>query len=152
MIKFFWMPKEVWYYVIIPIGIILLFYIMFSIFYKKKKDSYYYNYIVDYVYSTCGIIFCSLLFCLLFGYSIATIQILVVNNLLNKYLFLVIVISILPLIPSIFLVYIIRIYLRNLKRKDKLDNASKNYEVDNKEINNDISDRYEETELIKKNS
>lgn len=146
------MPKEVWYYVIIPIGIILLFYIMFSIFYKKKKDSYYYNYIVDYVYSTCGIIFCSLLFCLLFGYSIATIQILVVNNLLNKYLFLVIVISILPLIPSIFLVYIIRIYLRNLKRKDKLDNASKNYEVDNKEINNDISDRYEETELIKKNS
>lgn len=80
MIKFFWMPEEVWYYVVIPIVLILLIYFLFTLFYKKKKGTYYYDYVVDYVYSTLGIVFCSLLFCLLLGYSIATLQILNTNG------------------------------------------------------------------------
>ncbi len=115
------MPKEVWYYVIIPIIILLLFYGIFTLIYNRKKGTYYYDYVVDYVYSSCGIIFCGLLFCLLFGYAIATFHILIVNNLLNQYILLAIIIAILPLIPSCFLVYIIKIYINNLKRKEKLD-------------------------------
>lgn len=121
MVKFFWMPKEIWYYVIIPILLILLAYFIFTVFYKKKKGTYYYNYVVDYVYSTLGILFCSLLFCMLLGYAIATIQILIKTEVIGTYWFLALIIGILPLVPSCFLVYIIKIYARNLKRKDILD-------------------------------
>ncbi len=123
MVKFFWMPVQIWYYVVIPIVVILIAYFLFTVFYKHKKDSYYYNYVVDYVYSTLGTVFCSLLFCLLLGYSIATIQILVVNNLFEEYYALGIILIILPIVPASFLVYVIRIYLKNLKRKEELDKA-----------------------------
>lgn len=117
------MPAEVWYYVIIPILVILLIYFTFSVIYKKKKGTYYYNYVVDYVYSTLGIIFCSLLFCLILGYSIATLEILSTANILKDHIFLVLIAFFLPIIPASFLVYLIIIYLKNLKRKEKLDEA-----------------------------
>ena len=123
MLKFFWMPKEVWFYVIIPILVIILIYLVFNILYRKKKGTYYYNYVVDYVYSTLGIIFCSLLFCMLLGYSIATLQILYVTNVLIKNIIPLIILIVLPIIPSFFLVYVIRIYIKNLKRKNILDEA-----------------------------
>ena len=100
MVNFFWIPVQVWYYVVIPIIVILLIYAMFSLIYGRKKDSIYYNYVVDYVYSTLGIIFCSLLFCLLLGYSMATIKTILSNNLLESYKILSIVLVILPLIPT----------------------------------------------------
>ena len=123
MIKFFWMPAEVWYYVVIPILLILLVYFVFSFLYKRKKGTYYYNYVVDYVYSTLGILFCSLLFCLLLGYSIATIETLISSDVFKEYIWLAIIIGILPIAPTIFLIYVIRIYLKNLKRKEELDKA-----------------------------
>ena len=135
MIKYFLMPVEIWYYVVIPILAILLVYFIFSLIYRKQKGTYYYNYVVDYVYSVLGIIFCSLLFCLILGYSIATLQILIVNNVIREYLLLAIIIGILPLIPSIFLVYILRIYVRNLKRKEKLDEELENTKIELKKKN-----------------
>lgn len=123
MIKFFWLPKEVWYYAIIPVLLILIAYFVFTMVYRKKKGTYYYDYVVDYVYSTLGILFCSILFCLLSGYAAATIKILINSNMLKDYLLLAILIVILPLIPTCFLVYIILIYVKNLKRKDLLDEA-----------------------------
>ena len=135
-VKFFWLPKEVIFYVIIPMIVILLIYFIFALLYKRKKGTYYYNYVVDYVYSTLGILFCGLLFCLLYGYSIATLQILIVNKILSKYIILAIILVILPIIPSCFLVYVIKIYIKNLKRKDILDK-----ELEKREFN-----------LIKKNS
>ena len=114
---------EIWYYVVIPIVLILLVYFFFWLFYRNKKGTYYYNYVVDYVYSTLGIVFCSLLFCLLLGYSIATIQIITEASLINKYLVLVIILIVLPVVPSCFLVYVLMIYIKNLKRKEKLDLA-----------------------------
>lgn len=136
MIKYFMMPAEVWYYVIIPILVILLIYFTFSVIYKKKKGTYYYDYVVDYVYSTLGIIFCSLLFCLILGYSIATIEILSTANILKDHIILVLVAFFLPIIPASFLVYVIIIYLKNLKRKEKLDEAieEREYEL-RKKIN-----------------
>ncbi|MBR3661583.1 MAG: hypothetical protein IKN63_06795 [Bacilli bacterium] len=131
--NFFWLPKEVIYYVVIPMILILVAYSIFSLVYRKKKGTKYYNYIVDYVYSTLGIIFCGQLFCLLFGYSIATMQILIVNRILNDYILLAVILVILPIIPTFFLVYVTIIYLKNLKRKEKIDNN-------------------EEIKLIKKNS
>lgn len=131
--KLFWLPQEVWYYVVIPIIAILFLYFLFYLIYKRKKGSYYYNYVVDYVYSTLGIIFCGLLFCLLLGYSIATFQILITNNMLNNYIILAIVLVILPIIPSCFLVYVIMVYLRNLKRKEVLDANLKDEENLSKE-------------------
>ncbi len=126
MIKFFWMPMEIWYYVIIPIIGILIAYFLFWLLYRNKKGSYYYNYVVDYVYSTLGIVFCSLLFCLLLGYSIATIEIITSAKLISTYLILVIVLIILPVVPACFLVYVIKVYLRNLKRKEILDRDLEN--------------------------
>lgn len=126
MVKFFYMPKEVWYYVVIPIAIILLVYFLFWIFYRNKKESYYYNYVVDYVYSTLGIVFCSLLLSLLLGYSIATVQLLLEAQLVKKYLFLIIILIVLPIFPTIFLVYVLKVYIRNLKRKKELDLALEN--------------------------
>ena len=134
MVRFFWMPAEVWYYVVVPIVVILLIYFFFSIFYKKKKGTYYYNYVVDYVYSTLGIIFCGLLFCLLFGFSIATIQIMYTFGNLKTYPLLVVLLVILPLIPSCFLVYMIKIYLKNLKRKELLDKAVDDIEKSSSQI------------------
>ncbi len=134
MVRFFWMPAEVWYYVVVPIVVILLIYFLFSIFYKKKKGTYYYNYVVDYVYSTLGIIFCGLLFCLLFGFSIATIQIMYTFGNLKTYPLLVVLLVILPLIPSCFLVYMIKIYLKNLKRKELLDKAVDDIEKSSSQI------------------
>ena len=121
MIKFFWVPKEVWYYVVFPIFGILIFYMIFNLFYSKKKGSYYYNYVVDYVYSSLGTIFCGLLFCLLLGYSIATLQILNTNNLMMAYPFLTILLIVLPLIPTGFLIYVISVFYNNLNRKERLD-------------------------------
>ena len=135
MIKFFWMPEEVWYYVVIPIVLILLIYFLFTLFYKKKKGTYYYDYVVDYVYSTLGIVFCSLIFCLLLGYSIATLQILNTNGVLTDNLILTIILFILSIIPSCFFVYVVTIYVKNLKRKQKLDEAIAQTEVELKKKN-----------------
>lgn len=121
MLKFFWMPKEVWIYVVIPILIILVAYFTFYLIYRRRKGTYYYDYVLDYVYSTLGILFCSILFCLLLGYSIATIQILTVNGVLKEHLLLTFVVAVLPIIPTCFLIYVIKIYLTNLKRKERLD-------------------------------
>ena len=136
MLKYFYVPAEVWYYIVIPILVILLFYVVFNLIYSKKKGTYYYNYVVDYVYSTLGVIFCSLLLCLLLGYSIATIQILIQANVVKDNIFLVIILAVLPLIPLGFLIYVLKIYINNLKKKNILDQA-----LDKKE-----------QELIKKNS
>lgn len=136
MVKYFWMPAEVWYYVVLPILVILLAYFVFSFLYRKKKGTYYYDYVVDYVYSTLGIIFCSLLLCLLLGYSIATIQILSTTGVLKEKLILTLIIAILPLIPACFLVYILKIYIKNLKRKEKLDEALEERELELKKENN----------------
>ena len=121
MVKFFWMPVEVWYYVIIPIVIILLIYLIFSLLYRSKKDSPYYNYVVDFVYSALGIIFCSLLFCLLLGYSLATLKVLYQHNLIESYLFLSIVLAVLPIVPTCFLIYLIRLFVKTLNSKDKIN-------------------------------
>ena len=136
MVKYFWMPAEVWYYVVIPILVILLAYFVFSFLYRKKKGTYYYDYVVDYVYSTLGIIFCSLLLCLLLGYSIATIQIMMSTGVLKDHFLLTLVIAILPIIPSCFLVYILKIYIKNLKRKERLDEALEERELELKQQKN----------------
>ena len=117
------MPREVWLYVVVPILLILFLYFLFWIIYRRKKDTYYYNYVVDYVYSTLGIVFCSILLCLLLGYSIATVQVLNDTNLLSSYLVIAIILLILPVIPAAFLAYLIKVFVKNLKRKDKLDLA-----------------------------
>lgn len=140
-LRFFWLPKEVLYYVVIPLIIILLIYFIFTISYNKKKGTYYYNYVMDYVYSTFGIVFCSLLFCLLVGYSIATLRILIINDAIERYLLLAIILVILPIIPTIFLIHVIKIYIKNLKRKVELDEALENIQkelVDN--TNEDVVD------------
>ena len=134
MLKYFYIPANVWYYVVIPILIIILIYLIFNFFYRDKKGTYYYNYVVDYVYSTLGIIFCSLLLCLLLGYSIATIQILSEASILQSNIVILLVLIILPIIPAIFLGYVLKIYIKNIKRKKILDDALK------------------EKELVKKNS
>lgn len=123
MLKYFYIPAEVWYYVVIPILIILLIYFVFNLVYHRKKGTYYYNYVVDYVYSTLGVLFCSLLLCLLLGYSIATIQILSEANVIQNNILMFIVLLILPIIPTIFLGYVLKIYIKNLKRKRILDDA-----------------------------
>lgn len=155
-LKFFWLPMEVIYYVLIPMFVILLVYLIFALVYKKKKGTYYYNYVVDYVYSTLGIIFCGLLFCLLFGYSIATIQLLIVNKIISRYILFVIILVILPIVPSFFLVYVIRVYIKNLKRKSRLDNDLENKEKEHLEYVKEKEKQknnknYDEIELVKKN-
>lgn len=139
MIKFFYIPIEVWYYILISVFLILLIYITFSFFYRKKKGTYYYNYVVDYVYSSLGILFCSLLLCLLLGYSIATIKVLNMAEMLEENVILAMVLVILPIIPFCFLLYVAKIYIINLKRKVQLDEALESREK-------------EEIELVKKNS
>lgn len=134
MLKYFYIPANVWYYVVIPILIIILIYLIFNFLYRSKKGTYYYNYVVDYVYSTLGVIFCSLLLCLLLGYSIATIQILNEANVIKNNIIILLVLIILPVIPSIFLGYVLKIYIKNIKRKKVLDEA------------------LEEKKLVKKNS
>ena len=123
MLKYFYIPAEVWYYVVIPILIILLIYFVFNLVYHRKKGTYYYNYVVDYVYSTLGVLFCSLILCLLLGYSIATIQILSEANVIQNNILMFIVLLILPIIPTIFLGYVLKVYIKNLKRKRILDDA-----------------------------
>lgn len=135
MLKFVLFPKEVFYYVVLPIFAILIAYFIFTIIYKRKKGTYYYDYVVDYVYSSLGILFCSLLLCLLLGYAIATIQVLYMTNTLSSSIFLAFIIAIIPIIPASFLIYIIIIYIRNLKRKEKLDECieEREYELKRKE-------------------
>ena len=139
MLRFFWMPKEVWLYVVIPICIILISYFIFYISYRRKKGTYYYDYVLDYVYSTLGILFCSLLFCLLLGYSIATMQLLIVNKVIKDHLLLTFVVAFLPVIPTCFLIYVIRVYLKNLKRKERLDEKFVSKEEELKKKTNSTS-------------
>lgn len=129
MLKYFYIPANVWYYVVIPILIIILIYLIFNFLYRSKKGTYYYNYVVDYVYSTLGVIFCSLLLCLLLGYSIATIQILNEANVIKNNIIILLVLIILPVIPSIFLGYVLKIYIKNIKRKKVLDEALEEKEL-----------------------
>ena len=132
MLKYFYIPANVWYYVVIPILIIILIYLVFNFLYRNKKGTYYYNYVVDYVYSTLGVIFCSLLLCLLLGYSIATIQILNEANVIKNNIIILLVLIILPVIPSVFLGYVLKIYIKNIKRKKVLDEALEEKELDKK--------------------
>lgn len=130
MLKYFYIPAEVWYYVVIPILVILLIYFVFNLAYHRKKGTYYYNYVVDYIYSTLGVLFCSLLLCLLLGYSIATIQILSEANVIQNNILMFIVLLILPIIPTIFLGYVLKVYIKNLKRKRILDDALEEKEME----------------------
>ena len=139
-LNFFWLPKEVVYYVIIPMVAILFIYLIFTILYRRKKGTRYYNYVVDYVYSTLGIVFCGLLFCLILGYSIATLQILIVNRIISNYVLLAVVLAILPFIPAAFLIYVVRVYIRNLKRKNQ---------IDKEDVKEELKDEVKEVEKTK---
>ena len=78
------------------------------------------------------------------------------NKLLENYIILAIILVILPIIPAFFLIYVIRIYLKNLKRKVRLDEDLEKKEEEkleyNKEVVNDYKPIYEDVELVKKNS
>ncbi|MBQ8892752.1 MAG: hypothetical protein IJ068_07825 [Bacilli bacterium] len=174
-INLFWIPKEVRYYVIVPIVAILVIYLVFSLVYRRKKGTRYYDYVVDYVFSTLGIVFCALLFSLILGYSISTIRALMINRIIENYVPLATLLVILPIIPFGFLIFVIRVFFKNLKRKELLDAEEFDaiYESNNKidELDDiDIDDEdlprigpvekkepdiesvvYEDVELIKKN-
>lgn len=130
MFNLFMIPAEVWYFAIIPVVLIILLFLVFNIYYKNMKGTYYFNYVVDYVYSFFGIIICSILFSLMLGYSISVIQILNTNNLVSKNLILIIMLSFFSLIPFGFLIYSLYSFVKNLKKKEYLDDYIDNNELE----------------------
>ena len=120
-LDFFSIPKEVIYYCFIPSVILILLCLIFWIFYRKKKDTYYYVFTLNYLFQLSGIILSAMLLALLSGYAIATIHIIISNELIAKYYMFMIIISFLPIIPLCLLIWLTFKIYHNLKYKKELD-------------------------------
>lgn len=118
---YFIIPEAVYYCCIIPALIVIIACVLFSVVYRKKKETKYYAYTLNYVYNIGSILVCVLLFPLLMGYSAAIWYMMKKGLLIGVGALLNFLLIILPLIPLVTLIYVMRRFILNLDLKNKID-------------------------------
>lgn len=118
---YFIIPEAVYYCCIIPALIVIIACVLFSVVYRKNKETKYYAYTLNYVYNIGSILVCVLLFPLLLGYSTAILYIINKGLLMDVGFWLKLFLIILPLIPLLTLIYVMRKFIENLDLKIQID-------------------------------
>lgn len=129
--KFFVIPKEVYFYCILPCLLIIISSLIFRIIYKRKEESLYYNFNVNYFMIIAGIIISAILLALLIGYSGATIYMILIGGTFSKFYILAMILVILPFIPLCLFIWLCFKVYDNLEYKQYLD---ENYKNNQKEV------------------
>lgn len=115
--------KEVIYYVLIPVFIIILIFgIAIIVVAQKDKKQVDLNrrFKMNYWSSVVGIIFGAVLLTLSLGFSIAFIEKIYTYHLAQTYPWVLVLLCIFPLIPLGFLIYCIVKLIRTLKHKNEI--------------------------------
>ncbi len=115
--------EKVFWYVIIPLIIVLVFFYLFIFIYdrKEKKTNSEHNYVINYFGNIISIIFGAAFLGVTIGFSGAFIKTLQDYGMMNENQFLYYFVMIFPVFPLIFLLYFIRKFMKNIKAKEKLD-------------------------------
>lgn len=114
--------KEVIFYVLIPIFVVLIMFAFILLCTSRKRDEIgqaNYNYKVDYWSGALGVILGSSLTSLAIGFSTCFIIKIYKYDLANRYMIILVMLYILPVITIGFLIYFINMYVKVLKKKAK---------------------------------
>lgn len=105
-------------YVVIPLLVVLLVFLIFQFIYKIKHrndmDSEK-NYIINYWSQVISIIFCAVVLGVVNGFSIAYIQEVRNYGLIEQNQFFYYFLMFFPIVPFVFLIIFIRKFLKNIK-------------------------------------
>lgn len=116
------------FYIMIPLLIVLVLFFIFSRIYIKKrenKDSNKTNYVLNYWGNVLGIIFSTILLSVSIGFAAALMKTLRDLNAISENIVFYYAFAIFPIIPFIFLYLYIKKFIRNINKKEKLEEEVK---------------------------
>ena len=116
--------RFLFFYLIIPFTVILILFYIFTKIYTKKhqdQDKNYTNYVVNYWSNVLGIIFAAILLSVSLGFGAAFTRTLEDLAIVNENIFLYYFFMFFPILPLIFLFIYIGKFIRNMRRKEKLE-------------------------------
>ena len=116
------------FYIMIPLLIVLILFFIFSRIYIKKrenKDSNKTNYVLNYWGDVLGIIFSTILLSVSIGFAAALMKTLRDLNAINENIVFYYAFALFPIIPFIFMYLYIKKFIRNINKKEKLEEEMK---------------------------
>ena len=116
------------FYIMIPLLIVLILFFIFSRIYIKKrenKDSNKTNYVLNYWGDVLGIVFSTILLSVSIGFAAALMKTLRDLNAISENIVFYYAFAIFPIIPFIFLYLYIKKFIRNINKKEKLEEEVK---------------------------
>lgn len=116
------------FYIMIPLLIVLILFFIFSRIYIKKrenKDSNKTNYVLNYWGDVLGIVFSTILLSVSIGFAAALMKTLRDLNAISENIVFYYAFAIFPIIPFIFLYLYIKKFIRNINKKEKLEEEMK---------------------------
>ena len=119
--------KILLFYIIIPLTVVLILFFIGTKIYtylNKDKNSNDVNYAINYWSNVLGIIFTAILLSVSVGFAFAFIKTLHNLNIVESNIVLYYFFMFFPIIPFLFLIFYIRIFLYNMRLKEKLDKES----------------------------
>ncbi len=116
------------FYVMIPLLIVLILFFIFSRIYIKKrenKDSNKTNYVLNYWGDVLGIVFSTILLSVSVGFAAALMKTLRDLNAISENIVFYYAFALFPIIPFIFMYLYIKKFIRNINKKEKLEEEMK---------------------------
>ena len=116
------------FYIMIPLLIVLILFFIFSRIYIKKrenKDSNKTNYVLNYWGDVLGIIFSTILLSVSIGFAAALMKTLRDLNAISENIVFYYAFALFPIIPFIFMYLYIKKFIRNINKKEKLEEEMK---------------------------
>ncbi len=116
------------FYVMIPLLIVLILFFIFSRIYIKKrenKDSNKTNYVLNYWGDVLGIVFSTILLSVSVGFAAALMKTLRDLNAISENIVFYYAFALFPIIPFIFMYLYIKKFIRNINKREKLEEEMK---------------------------
>ena len=116
------------FYIMIPLLIVLILFFIFSRIYIKKrenKDSNKTNYVLNYWGDVLGIVFSTILLSVSVGFAAALMKTLRDLNAISENIVFYYAFALFPIIPFIFMYLYIKKFIRNINKKEKLEEEMK---------------------------
>ena len=112
----------------IPLLIVLILFFIFSRIYIKKRenqDSNKTNYVLNYWGDVLGIVFSTILLSVSVGFAAALMKTLRDLNAISENIVFYYAFALFPIIPFIFMYLYIKKFIRNINKKEKLEEEMK---------------------------
>ena len=116
------------FYIMIPLLIVLILFFIFSRIYIKKrenKDSNKTNYVLNYWGDVLGIVFSTILLSVSVGFAAALMKTLRDLNAISENIVFYYAFALFPIIPFIFMYLYIKKFIRNINKREKLEEEMK---------------------------